>query len=397
MKTIQNIKPITEKMKSISLLIILTIAAITANSQDSYMNKDSLIAKTYFKNTKFHEPVLINKDEISKTSKPKNVILFIGDGMSFAQVSAALTANKGKLNLNYFEVMGMSKTSSASDFVTDSGAGGTAISTGKKTYNKAIAVGIDSLPMKTILEICEENKFSTGLVATAVVTHATPASFIAHNKYRYNYEEIALDFLKTNVEVVIGGGRNHFTKRKDGRNLLSELIKQGYDVSSSIDEKIKAKKFICLTDSLHPPIATERGDYLPNATKKAIGFLAEKKAPFFLMVEGSQIDWGGHDLDLPYVVNEMLDFDRAIGVALEFAAENGETLIIVTADHECGGLSILNGNEQTGEVWGAFSSDDHSPIMVPVFAIGPGSEKFRGIYENTKIFYCILDALNIKP
>jgi alkaline phosphatase len=129
-----------------------------------------------------------------------------------------------------------------------------------------------------------------------------------------------------------------------------------------------------------------RGDILPDATIMALKLLKKNRNGFFLMVEGSQIDWGGHDNDLNYVLNEVLDFDRAVGKALEFAAKDGNTLVIVTADHETGGLGLTGGSILKGEVQGSFILKDHTATMVPVFAFGPGAEIFTGVQDNTNIF-----------
>ena len=155
-----------------------------------------------------------------KGKKPKNVVLFIADGMSVPHMHAGLTANRGKLFLENFKHMGFLKTHSAESYITDSADGGTALATGKKTYNAAIGVDMDKKPVKTILQEANEKGLATGLVSTSAITHATPASFIAHQPSRNMYEEIAADFLKTDIDVFIGGGYKHFTSRKDGRNLV---------------------------------------------------------------------------------------------------------------------------------------------------------------------------------
>ncbi len=331
-------------------------------------------------------------------SKAKNIILLIGDGMGVAQIYSGLTVNHGKLNLEQFKIIGFSKTYSASSYVTDSGAGATAISTGTKTKNGSIAVDTAGKALKTILEIAEDNQMSTGLVSTSAITHATPASFIAHNTNRDKYEEIAADFLKTDIDVFIGGGKDNFDKRKDQVNLIDELKKKGYTVTDTITDfkDLKTNKLAGFTAKGHnPPISKGRGEMLSIATQKAIDILKQNKKGFFLMVEGSQIDWGGHDNDAEYIEQEMIDFDKAIGKALDFAREDGNTLVIVTADHETGGLSLIDGNYKTGNVEAKFSTKDHSGVMVPIFAFGPGAEKFGGIQENTDIFYKMLESLHI--
>ncbi len=172
----------------------------------------------------------------SPEANPRNIILMIGDGMGVAQVYAGMTANGGFLNLEKCTYVGFQKTYSASSYITDSGASGTALATGKKTRNGAIAVDTSGNSLKTILEMAEEAGLSTGLVATSTITHATPASFVAHNPDRGKYEEIAMDFLGAGLEVIIGGGRNHFNQREDQIDLIEKFREAGYQVTEQIEE-----------------------------------------------------------------------------------------------------------------------------------------------------------------
>jgi len=338
--------------------------------------------------TAFTLPV---KRKKSEEKKPRKIILMIGDGMGLAQICAGTVANGGYLHFQRFKVIGLSRTSSADDYITDSAAGATAISTGKKTYNKAIGVGVDSLPLKTILEYAEENKYATGMVVTCPVTHATPASFIAHQASRSMDEQIALDFLKTDIDVFIGGGKIFFDKRTDGRNLLSELAAKGYQVKTDTASvaAVKSGKLAGFIANEDPKAIYQGRDtaYLRNATLQAIQLMSGNPNGFFLMVEGSQIDWGGHENNIEYITSEMLDFNRTLGAVLDYAAKDGNTLVIVTADHETGGLSLNQGTSyRQKKVSAQFSSKAHTGIMVPVFAFGPGAEQFAGIYENTELF-----------
>jgi alkaline phosphatase len=322
-------------------------------------------------------------------SNPRNIILMIGDGMGVAQVYAGLTANGGHLNLEGCTYVGFQKTYSASSYITDSGASGTAMATGTKTFNGAIAVDTNGQRLKTILEMAEEAGLSTGLVATSTITHATPASFVAHNPDRGKYEEIAMDFVGAGLDVIIGGGRNHFNKREDNLDLIDKFSEEGFQVAERLEQVNAAHQgpVAVFTDSLAmPPALKGRGDLLPRATELAIGRLSRNEKGFFLMVEGSQIDWAGHDNDTDYLVSEMVDFDNAIGKALDFARNNPETLVLITADHETGAMAIEKGDMESGEVSGLYGSESHTGVMVPVFAYGPGAKSFAGIYENTDIF-----------
>ena len=328
-------------------------------------------------------------------SKPKNIILMVGDGMVVAQIYAGLTGNKGKLNLERCTAIGFHKNQSADNYVTDSAAGATALASGQKTYNGAIGVDAAGKPIPTILEIAEQKGLATGLVTTCSITHATPACFISHQASRGLNEAIALDFLKTDIDVFIGGGRNYFSKRSDGINLNDSLKARGYQIANSISEVqqiTKGKVAAFLADEQQARFSEGRGDELVKSTEAAIRLLKGNKKGLFMMIEGSQIDWGGHDNNTQYIVEEMIDFDNAIGKVLDFAAADGNTLVIITADHETGGFSLVGGDMKTGKVEGKFTTGSHTGVMIPVFAFGPGSEKFSGIYENTDIYNKMYEA-----
>ena len=322
----------------------------------------------------------------STVSGTKNIILLIGDGMGISQVYAAMTVNKDPLNLERCPYVGFQKTYSANNYVTDSAAGATAIASGEKTNNEVIGQDVSGNNLTSILEIAEKHGLATGLVSTSSITHATPASFIAHQPHRDMYEEIAADFLQTEIDVIIGGGRDHFVKRRDNRDLLQELKQKGYSIVSTIEEVkgVASGKLVALTTDKHlPKYAEGRGDFLPLAARHAIRLLSQNEKGFFLMIEGSQIDWGGHDKDIQYIVEEMIDFDKTIGEVLDFAAKDGNTLVVITADHETGGLALTDGSIENGEVTGEFITDWHTGVMVPIFAYGPGAENFTGIFDNT--------------
>lgn len=327
--------------------------------------------------------------------KIKNIIFLIGDGMGTTQIYAGLTANKGWLNLEKFKCIGFSRTNSASDYMTESAAGATAFSIGQKTYNGAIGVDTAKRPQPTILEIARDKGKATGIVVTTDVTDATPATFATHQPSREMQEEIATDYTKAHLDVLIGGGREHFNKRKDGKDLTAVFKEQGYQLAYTTEEVAAVKKGRVIGLIKEDRVAG-RGDQLLNTTQTAIRLLQQNKNGFFLMVEGSKIDDGGHANDLQYVTEEVIDFDRAIGAALAFAEKDGETLVVVTADHETGGLTISEGDLTTGKISGKFSTDDHTGVMVPVFAYGPGAEAFMGIYHNNTIFDKMMRAFGFR-
>jgi alkaline phosphatase len=322
--------------------------------------------------------------------KPKNIIFLIGDGMGTAQIYAALTIKKDKLNIAKFRVIGFHKTYSAKDYITDSAAGATAFSTGHKTRNGYLAVDTNKKSLPTILEMAEEHGLATGLVACCAITHATPAAFIAHGADRNDYEDISPWFLKTDIDVFIGGGRQYFDMRKDKRNFTDSLKNRNYQLAYSLNDlnSITKGKIAGLLYQNHPPsMLGGRGDMLGKASTKAISILSQHKKGFFMMIEGSQIDWACHNNSSDTLIGEMLDFDDVVGIALDFAKKDGETLVVVTADHETGGFALTENTLVDGKPSGKFSTKGHTAVMVPVFAYGPGAEEFMGIMENTDIFF----------
>lgn len=337
--------------------------------------------------------------ELTETERPKNIILMVGDGMGLTQITAGLYSNDNQLNLERFPAVGLHKSYSSDNLVTDSAAGATAFSAGRKTYNGAIGVDPDGKALYTILEEAEDQGLATGLVSTSTIVHATPASFIAHEKQRSFYEAIAADFLDTEIDLFIGGGKKYFDRREDERDLLEELRQKGYHVSSYFEKKLESltidysKNLAYLTADSDPLTYNQGRKYLKFASELACDFLDKRGASdgFFLMIEGAQIDWGGHANNTDYIITEMLDFDRTIGAVLDFAEADGNTLVIVTADHETGGFAINPGSTHDTIV-GAFTSDYHTAALIPVFAYGPGAELFNGIYENTAIYYKMRQA-----
>jgi alkaline phosphatase len=329
---------------------------------------------------------------------PRNVIFLIGDGMGLSQVYAAMVSNGNHLQFERFKSVGFSKTYSYDNFTTDSGAGGTALACGVKTRNGMIGMNPDSVAVPSVLEIAEKNGLSTGIVVACALTHATPASYIAHQVNRNMYEAIAADFLKTDIDVFIGGGRKYFEQREDDRNLTDELKVRNYQIAYTMDDvrNIKTGKLAGLLYPEHNPPMPERGSMLPDATMAAIDLLDNNKKGFFLMVEGSQIDWACHDNNAEQAVQEVLDFDNVIGRVLDYAEHDGNTLVIVTADHETGGLTFPNGNMGEKTFDAAFSTKSHTGTPVPVYAFGPGAASFSGFMENTSLKAKIEKLLHLK-
>ncbi|TKD66976.1 alkaline phosphatase [Flavobacterium sp. ASW18X] len=311
----------------------------------------------------------------------KNIILMIGDGMGNTQVSSAALANRGNLSLTQLKQTGLVKTSSADALCTDSAAGGTAMATGHKTNNRYIGKSTEAENLPSIAEILQNQQFKTGIITTDELVGATPASFYAHQKDRGMQKEIAQDFIKSELDWTAGGGEKHFKFTNHGGEQFNPERKKKVSVFFS-EGGVKAVK-------------EGRGPLLATTTKDALSYLSKDSKPFFIMVEAAKIDSYGHGNDITGVITETLDFDLAIAEALKFADSNKETLVIITADHETGGLDIIGGDVATGEIMVDFASDDHTAAMVPLFAYGPRSGLFSGVYENTEIFHKILQALKI--
>lgn len=336
---------------------------------------------------------LPNYYEVDFAKRPKNIILLIGDGMSLAQISAAMYSTKDPFYLEQFPVIGLHKTHSSSNLITDSAAAATTFATGKKTYNNAIGVGIDSLPLYTILEEARDRNMATGLVTTAPITHATPASFAAHQLNRVFSENIALDLSESGVDLMIGGGQKYFERRDDDRDLLEEMQEKGYRTESYFYRELdnitlNAEDKLIYFSADGTPLSVEQGrNYLPFASRFATHFLERRSEKgFFLMLESGQIDWGGHANDGKRVVSETLEFNKVIGNILRYAAADKETLVIVTADHETGGLA-LNPKSKMGRPRMVFNTNGHTAQLTPIFAYGPQAQLFSGLYDNTMIYH----------
>ncbi len=350
----------------------------------------------------------------AEPARVRNVILLIGDGMGLSQVSLArmkAVGSEGKLNMQLLPVQGLIRTHSANRLVTDSAAAGTALACGVKTNNGMIGMTPDGTPYCNILQLAQARGMATGLVATSTISHATPASFGACVKSRKMEPEIAEQLIGNRINVLFGGGRKYFlpksdpdSGRKDDRNLLAEAEEAGYTVIESANQLrwVHGPRVLGLfqVDAL-TTISPE--PMLVEMTHRAITILDETATDsrkygrgFFLMVEGSQIDWACHSNDAEACVRQTLLFDEAVRQAVDFAMADGRTLVVVTADHETGGLTIPDGNLQGDEVKVHWSTKGHSASPVPVYAVGPKSELFAGVYDNTEIPQKIARALGIR-
>jgi len=332
-----------------------------------------------------------------------SVILMIGDGMGPGQVKAGSIhahGSDGKLVFQSFPVKGNLVTGSADNKVTDSAAAGTALATGKKTNNGMIAQSPEGNKLTTILELCRDDEKATGLIATSTITHATPASFAAHHATRKAEAELAVGMLESKPSLMFGGGAYYFSpksvetsKRKDERDLLAEAALAGYRVIDSKQEMDELRG----GDEVLGLFAdgslgwNDKEPTLAEMTGAALSVLDADEDGFFLMVEGSQIDWACHENKPDYFYSQMASFEEAVKIAFEFAKADGNVLLVVTADHETGGMSI---SDEKGPVL-AWSTKGHTAARVPLYAYGPGSEKLGGERDNTDVPKLIAEALGL--
>lgn len=324
-----------------------------------------------------------------------NVVLLIGDGMGLSQLSSAFYYGDTAPNLAEFIEIGLINTSSSKQKITDSGAGATAFACGEKTYNGSIGFSSDSVSIPNLVEILSEKGYNTGVISTSSVTHATPAAFFAHVKDRGLQEEIALQLVDSEIDFFAGGGTSYFTNRKDSLNLIDSLTKNGFEVNLDILKLVpdeNSRYGFLLADNGMPKMMDNRGDFLPNYTQLALDYFTKLGNGFFLMVEGSQIDWAGHSNDSDYLISEMMDFDKTVGVALDYAKLKGNTIVIVLADHETGGFALSPDSGDYSTIKPAFATTGHSTTLIPVLAYGPGAENFKGIYQNNEIFHKIIEV-----
>ena len=362
-----------------------------------------------------------------KPIKPKHIVLIIGDGTGLAQWSAYNAKRTQGINsmdsaaivFTDFPVIGFSLTSSADAFITDSGAGATALATGKKANNYMIGMAADSTKPITISEIAHHMGKSTGIAVTCELTHATPASFFAHQPSRKLMNEIGADFItgmsphdladlqerngqtdvgsqfvkKGSIDVALGGGRKYFDTNALKNN--GYAIGTGYNAMKQLQNQ--ARRVVFYDDQPFPPKAHEgrnkEGMYLADASESVLKTMFLNPKGSFTMIEGSQVDWAGHENDSTYLMAEMEDFDVAIRRVVTMAKADKNTLVIITADHETGGLSLTDWDKARSQPAMHFSTGHHTGIPVPVFAYGPGAELFSGAYQNTAIFTKIQDLL----
>ncbi len=348
------------------------------------------------------------------------IILFIGDGMGEAHRQAATYWLGDSLIMDEMPSYGYCRTCSASSDVTDSAAAATAIATGVKTINGVIGMGPSLNVLPTILEEAKIKGMSTGVITNVQMAHATPAAFVAHVENRAMMTKIAEQILASDVDVLLGGGENDFIPesengcypkpghRTDGRNLLNEAIDLGYtyvcdeSTFNAIDPSMTHRLIGLFADNgmLRPYSPT-----LEEMTRKAIDILSQNPNGFFLIIEGGQIDWASHKNDAENVISDVIDLDEAVAVAKAYAADKPDALIIVTADHETGGMSVGLKSSGSSDEDGPFfmpdgtpfyinwSTTGHTDVDVPTTAQGLLSEALVGVHENAFIYDVMLKKI----
>lgn len=365
-------------MKNIAA-IIFTLLLLTACSKEKTEtvkmgNKDSN---------------LLEIKNFSESTKPKNIILAIADGAGLNQITVSRLAIGGpdhKLYIDQLPVAGTSSTHAYENLITDSAAAATAWATGNKTKNRYLSVDKDKKELTTIFEMLDDKGYLKGIVATSSVTHATPAAFYAHIDSRYKEKEIADQLLNSSVDIALGGGQEFFNLQELDKN--HHLMTEKVSLENNYDG---LKNIIGLFDE----DGMERGLDMPTQremTNYALDYLDDKCNGFFLMTEGSQIDWAGHSNDVDYMIREFKDFDLTIKDLINFVTANKDTLLLITADHETGGLQLMKQKDDSFIV--QWVTGSHTGVPVGVYAYGPGSQNFSGVMDNTDIFYKILEVLD---
>jgi alkaline phosphatase len=338
----------------------------------------------------------------SPDAKVRNVILCIGDGMGPNHVALARHHGVGhdkKLYMELLPVRGEVMTHSANKKVTDSAAAATAMACGVKTNNGMIGVTPDETPHSSILELLQRKGFRTGLVATSQISHATPAGFASHVDSRNKQKEIAVQLLANRVDVLLGGGRKFWSDE-----LLAQAVDAGYQVIETRDEMAALKPGPVvglfgddgLTTFFPEPMLSEMSEIAIKLLNSPDTDWFSPKPKFFLMIQGSQTDWASHANDTDRVVRQTLLFDMAVREAIEFAQMDKKTLVIVTADHETGGLALEPNEADENAIEARWTTGDHTAANVPIYAFGPGSEKFSGTLDNTDIPKRIAELTGIK-
>jgi len=370
------------KTKFRVFLLLLTLVAATGSCR-----KDNAGGLSYYVTPYPYDTVSVQEPPAS--NEVRNIIFMIGDGMGLEQVSCAWVLNYGKLNLDNMSVVGLSRTYSLSDLITDSAAGGTALAVGQKTTNGHVGTDAEGNPLYSMFVKAQACGKKTGVAVTCHMADATPSDFCCHSDDRYKYDEVIAGYAESGVDYIAGGGLDYFgKKRKDARNIADEMAVKGYAVAHDEVELMAAHlPILALLADDNLPEALERGDLFRHMVAKGLEELSSQSGDkgFVMMIEGSSIDDWQHANRIDLAMEELLDFDRTLGDVLEWASADGHTLVVVTADHATGALTLQDGNLAEGRIGVAFGNDSHNGIAVPYYAWGPGRDQFGGIMENSEL------------
>lgn len=335
--------------------------------------------------------ILIAISAACNAAKPKNIILIIGDGMGIGAITAARCDGPGpdgSLTLDSMPFTGLVKTHSFDSVVTDSAASATAMATSHKTNNGMISVDPNGNKLNTILELAQTLGKSTGVITTDYVTGATPAAFYSHVKNRDEQQEIALQLANSSLTVAMGGGRQMFLPkspvkagRDDDKDVVRDATLNGFGVAFDSQEMLNSTspRVLGLFDF------SKSAPTLDSMLAVSLSKLSTNPKGFFIMAESCLPDKGGHANQISTSLKGVKDLEGALQCALKFAQKNRSTLVIVTGDHETGGLAVEYGDEQNPKFKPGWVYGDHSGNMVAVYAYGPGAEKFTGTHNNTDL------------
>lgn len=329
-----------------------------------------------------------------KNEKVRNIIFLIGDGMGLGAASAWMLENGYQQTcFDRAQFVGIAKTYSANNRVTDSAASGTAMATGEKTNNGMLGMKPDGSEPASIAELAKAKGMKTGVIVTSYVLDATPGAFFAHAKGRGENKDIVQDFMQNRTDILAGGGRKYFTDPKyTDENLIEKLCSEGYTYCATPEEFYAAPAAPVIglfSDGSYPGAAEHGTDYLRDVMTHSLSLLEGKKG-FFVMVEGSHIDHAAHANNPQDLMFEMEEFDKCVNAAFDYADTHKGTLVVVAADHETGGVSLLSNNKDytQGEsgIDIKFATTGHSGVPVMVYAYGASAWKFSGVMENTDLF-----------
>ena len=329
---------------------------------------------------------------VASAQEVKNIIYLIGDGMGLSSVSMMqVESGYNPIIFDQAENIALQKTYSADNRVTDSAASGTALATGYKTNNTFVGCTPDGAAVESLLDVAKAQGKATGVVVTTYLQHATPAAFYAHTESRHNYGIITEQLVHSTLDVAIGGGMGHFAKVY-GEQVADVVKSNGFSLVeefSKLQEQCGEERTLALLAEWE--VGSNSGSYLADATREALRLLEVRgdDEGFVLMVEGSLIDGMGHANNAKAQQVEMQGFMSAVEVAVEYARAHEGTLVVVTADHETGGLSVVSAdadfNLSEQGVDYRWTTRGHSGVMIPVYLYGAANECINGIVENTDI------------